>query len=160
MLTRSTSRRTFLVGLAAIGAVGSAAACTSEAPEPVPLETADATPDDAQIASEVQLLALYSVVLRAFPEFSSQLTPIADHHREHARALGLPGEPTVPEVQAPPTSRQALRALIAAEEQATRERAEGCSAATNPERVRILSLIAASEASHALWLSRVESETS
>jgi len=153
----SSSRRAFLVGVGAIGAIGLVGACTSNAPEPITLETDPVTPSDPQIASELQLIALYAAVTRSFPELAPILTPIATQHEEHARALGYGLDIPATEIDAAPTSRQALRSLINAEEQATRERLDACSTASDPAMARLLTLIAASEASHVIEL---ESRTS
>lgn len=150
-----TSRRAFLAGVGAVGAAVLVSSCTSEAPAPMPLESDPTAPSDTQVASELRLIALYAAVVEVFPDLATFLTPIEDQHREHARALGSTESPTPEPVTVPATARQAVRLLISAEEQATRERQDGCATESGTERVRLLTLIAASEASHVPELARL-----
>jgi len=150
--TRPTSRRAFLVSVGTIGTAALVASCGSDSPTPVALESDPAAPGDVHVASELELIALYSAITQAFPDLAGPLTPIADQHREHARALGYRADAPLGALQIPPTSRQALRQLIDAEERAARDRQEGCAVEPEPERVRLLALIAASEATHVLEL--------
>lgn len=143
-----TSRRALLLGMGAIGSVVLVSSCGTNTPAPVPLESDPTAPTDVQVESELQLIALYSAIAQAFPELVAPLTAIADQHRAHARALGYAADDPAEAIPAPPTARQALGLLIDAEERATRERQDGCATEPNPDRVRILTLIAASEGSH------------
>lgn len=153
--SRPTSRRALLVGAGTVGAALLVSSCGTDSPAPVALETDPAAPTDTQGESELRLIALYAAVMQAFPDLNLALSPIADQHREHARELGQPADASVAGIQVPATVGQALRLLIEAEEQATRERQDGCATESSPEKVRLLALIAASEASHVPELSRI-----
>jgi len=155
VVSRPTSRRALLVGAGAIGAALVVSSCGAVSPDPVALESDPAAPTDVQSESELQLIALYAAVAQAFPDLDQALTPIADQHREHARELGQRSDASGPSPQVPATKRQALRLLIDAEERATRERQDGCAIESSPGRVRVLTLIAASEASHVPELNRI-----
>jgi hypothetical protein len=155
-----TSRRALLLGMGAVGTVALVSSCVTNSPNPVPLESEPMTPTDVQVESELQLIALYSAITRAFPDLATASSAIADQHRAHARALGYDADIPAEVIPVPPTARQALRVLIDAEERATRERRDGCATEPNPERVRLLTLIAASEGSHIPELTRLaESST-
>jgi hypothetical protein len=160
VLSRPTSRRALLVGAGAIGAALVVSSCGADSPGPVALESDPAAPTDVQSESELRLLALYAAVAQAFPDLGQALAPIADQHREHARELGQRTEASGASLQVPATRRQALRLLIDAEERATRERQDGCATESSPERVRVLTLIAASEASHVPELNRIAGSSS
>jgi len=148
VLSRPTSRRALLVGAGAIGAALVVSSCGTDSPDPVALESDTPAPMDIQSESVLRLIVLYAAVAQAFPDLDQALTPIADQHREHARELGRRADASGASLQIPATSRQALRLLIDAEERATRERQDGCATESSSERVRVLTLIAASEASH------------
>lgn len=149
------SRRAIL----AAGATLAAAACspgTDAAPSPSGSTPEAAPPDpDLGLRSEVAarewaLVALYDAALAApgAPD-PSLLSLLRDQHREHAGALGSSG----PEDTASPTPTATgvdVRArLIEAEQQAAGARSDACQAARDPDLVRLLALIAASEAGHA-----------
>ena len=106
---------------------------------------------DTNLLDELSLLAAYAGVIEAFPELLGTLTTIAEQHKAHAAALGATPE-TLDAVQpkAPETTkvRQAVGQLLDLERTAAAIRVEGTAATDNPENIRLLTFIAASEASH------------
>jgi hypothetical protein len=158
-------RRRTLLGLVALAAAPVAAGCTdSSSPEPAPTrpsptnapepdpETTDGPLRADVAAAESTLLALYSATLTAHPSLRGTLTPIAEQHEQHLRAMNdAPGSATAaappPSVASDPAA--AVAELIAAERAAADARTQACGQARDVELARLLALIAASEASHA-----------
>ena len=152
MTALPTTRRALLAGAGALGLAGVIASCSSDQPAPVALDTPSPQERDSELTSELGLIALYSATNEAFPDLAPLASPIADQHREHARALGSEVDADRSPVTVPDSARGAIRQLIAAEERAARERQDACAVESSAERLRLLTLIAASEASHATAL--------
>ena len=148
------TRRQGLIAMALAGPVTLLAACTGDA-GPAPTTPVDGSaapaPTEATAAQEAVLVAAYDAALGALPALDADtvalLTLIRDQHAQHRDALGGSAE-EAPGVAAPQSRDEAIGALIDAERAATRSRVRACVAATDPEAARLLSLIAASEASH------------
>lgn len=112
-------------------------------------------------AAESGLIALYDATIAAFPVLATALTPLRDQHVDHrtaasgaAQSADAPNPAPAPAVAS--TASGALRALRDAERQAARDRRASCLAASDPASVRMLALIAASEASHLPVLRKLE----
>ncbi len=135
----------------AVSAVGALTACGSTAGTPL-APTADLPADGDLVyldvaTSERNLIARYTETLAAHPQLAPGLQPLLQQHEEHLAATGVqvPDPPTL----APPSDiRSALGALRQAELTAAVERRASCQRASEPELVRTLTFIAASEASH------------
>lgn len=148
------TRRQGLVAVALAGPVALLAACSGDAQTTPPTSaegSAVPAPADATAAEEAVLVAAYDAALESLPDLPAEttalLTLIRDQHAQHRDALG--GSDTEPaSVAAPRTLDEALGALLDAERAAARSRVRACVAATDSESARLLSLIAASEASH------------
>ena len=147
-LTRRDGLRLIAIG----GAAGLAlAACSSSGSEPAASSAAATSDnDDLSARDEASLIAEYDAVLAAFPNLAAEAATlvrgIRDQHAAHRDALG--GSPDAPAAQAPSSESAALAALARLEREAARSRAVACADAADPERARILALIAASEAAH------------
>lgn len=135
----------------AVGAVGALTACGSTAD--APSATTTSLPADGNLvyldvaASERNLIARYTEIIAAHPQLAPRLQPLLQQHEEHLAATGV--EVADPPALAPPSDiRSALGALRQAELTAAAERRESCQLASEPEFVRTLTFIAASEASH------------
>lgn len=150
------TRRTVLASLAVLGTAGAVAACTgSSEPEPSEPTPTPAPPDlRTDVADdEAALIALYDVVIAAYPAVSASAAAIREQHAEHLAALGTPSGPAVaPET--PTTPDKALRSLVSAERKAMRDRI-AATAEADPELARLLTFIGASEGSHVPALRRV-----
>jgi hypothetical protein len=146
------SRRVVLGGILAAAAL---AGCGSEAEELAPADAANPAPVDQVALSEATLIALYSSVAVAHPALADSVARIADQHREHLTALGFPQIPSVPAQQAAQNRGAAIDQCIAAELRAADARQASCQNAEDPEMIRLLAIIAASEASHAPDLERM-----
>jgi hypothetical protein len=146
------SRRMVLGGIVAAAAL---AGCGSDTEEPVSTETSQPTPVDQVALSEATLIAVYSAVSAAHPTLAESLAPIADQHREHLVALGYPELPSVPTQQSAQNRSSAIEQCISAEIRAAEARQASCQSTEDPEMVRLLAIIAASEASHAPELERL-----
>ena len=103
-----------------------------------------------QAVQEADLVALYDAVLAAFPgsDAADMLTAVRDQHARHRDALGGASGPSAATPTVPATLGAALTALAGTEREASRSRIRACVDAADPERARLLSIIAASEASH------------
>lgn len=152
---RGLTRREGLVALALLAPAGLLAAC-SGAEEPTPGSTTASAPT-ADLAGEVAaeestLIATYDAVLAATglgDEASARLALIRDQHAQHLEALGgTAGPATSSESSSPLTTDAAVANLIAAEREASRSRIRACVSADDAELARLLTFIAASEASH------------
>lgn len=145
------TRRQGLTAAVLLGPVALMAACgsddTAEAPTAAPERPAPAL-DATVAADEAQLIAHYDAVLASLPEGDSAvratLLLIRDQHAEHREALGggSADEPVVLPDQ------PSISSLMAAEKSAAKSRIRSCVEATDPELARVLTFIAASEASH------------
>ena len=142
------------MALALAGPVAALAACTSggeqsdQAPATSPAAT-DAMPRAA--ADEAALVAQYEAALERVAdgqtELRAALSQIRDQHRAHLDALG--GATDAPPPATLPSGTAAVLAeLIDAERAASKERIDACVDTPDPDLARVLSLIAASEASH------------
>lgn len=94
------------------------------------------------------LIAQYDAAIAAFPALGTTLRPIRDQHAGHLAALGSPAGTAGAPAPAPASSQAALAGLSAAEKAAAAMRLSDCLSTSEPALVRILALIAASEASH------------
>lgn len=146
------SRRVVLGGIVAVAAL---AGCGDQTQEAVPVEASPAAPGDQIALSEATLIALYAAVTTAHPALADSLGLIAEQHREHLTALGYAAIPTVPDQQAAQDQSAAVDQCIAAELRAAEARQASCQGVEDPEMIRLLAIIAASEASHAPELERL-----
>ena len=154
--TRAFTRREGLLALALVTGGAALAACSST-PEPAPTTPppSSATPQSETLANEQELIAKYNVAIAGLPTLSTQLTALRDQHADHVTALGgtpsttSPSTAVVAGFPGPSAGQQAIvQALIDAERTAAAQRVEACVAATDANLARILTFIAASEASH------------
>lgn len=150
------SRRAIVAGLAlspfalvACGGSGgqaSTSGATSSAPTDSP------APDEAVrstcASAEANLIALYDATLAAYPDVAD-LSTIRDEHAAHLEAFELSvnpsSAPTVATSQA-----QALKDLQKAEQSAAEARTADCVAVGDAALARLIALVAASEAAHAI----------
>ena len=108
----------------------------------------------AVATSERALIALYTATISAFAQLAPSLEPLLRQHEEHLAATGV--EVPDPPAQNPPSNfSAAIAALRQAELTAALERRESCQLASEPDFVRTLTFIAASEASHVAALKTV-----
>lgn len=150
-----------LLGAAALPVVA-VAGCSSEeqAPEAVTVEPSTAPAPEENLLDELTLIGAYEGAIAAFPELRGTLSAIADQHRAHARELGADDaalasiEPITPSAT---RAKATLTELITRERSAAAMRAEAAAAASDAERVRALTFIAASESSHVPELQDVRS---
>lgn len=150
------TRRTGLA-LALAAPIGLLAACSdgaSDAAVPAGSDGSGDVPSGKQAVDqavqEADLVALYDAVLAAFPgsDAADVLAAVRDQHARHRDALGGATGPSAATPTVPTTLRGALTALADTEREASRARIRACVDAADPEKARLLSLIAASEASH------------
>jgi len=152
LLTRSTGLAGVFAGAGVLSACGSGAPTTSGT---------DASPaiTGAQInvavaTSERALIARYTATISAFAQLAPSLEPLMRQHEEHLAATGV--EVPDPPAQTPPSDLSvAIAALRQAELTAALERRESCLLVSDPDFVRTLTFIAASEASHVAALKTV-----
>jgi hypothetical protein len=163
-------RRRTLLGLSVWAVtVPTIAGCTST-PQPSPQPTAPtespAIPDDSAVRDgaargEAELISRYSATMTAHPALAGALAPIADQHRQHRQALlgdtAVEDGDTGAVETISPDPAVALTDLIAAERAAAEARTADCDRAQQVDVIRLLALIAASEASHAEALSTSDS---
>ena len=152
------SRRAIVAGLAlspfaliacgASGGQGSTSGATSSPP------TGSPEPDEAIRATcataEADLIALYDATLATFPD-TAGLSTIRDEHAAHLDAFGVSGNPAATPIVAKSQS-QALKDLQKAEQAAAEARTTDCVAVGDAALARLIALIAASEAAHAVAL--------
>ena len=153
---RGITRRDGLLALGLLAPVALLAACTGDDAAPDATSSPAATEGAEGLAARVaaqesELVARYDAALAALdsadPGVRALLAGIRDQHAAHLDALG--GTSTTPQIPPQPTAPSAVVAeLVAAEREATRDRISACVESTEPELTRLLSLIAASEASH------------
>jgi hypothetical protein len=137
-----------LVACGAAGGQGSTSGATSLAPTNSP------APDEAIRAScataEADLIARYDATLMAYPGIAG-LSTIRDEHAAHLEAFGVSVNPSsTPDVATSQT--QALKDLQQAEQSAAEARTTDCVAVGDAALARLIALIAASEAAHAVAL--------
>ena len=140
------TRRELLFAAALVAVTG--AACTSQDAAMVPSAGASGSSLDDTAASERSLIALYDATLAAYPDLRGELGYLREQHLSHLAALGLAAEP-LPAAPRPGSPSAARTALIRAERTAGRARRDAAVSASDAGQVRLLALIAASEASHA-----------
>ncbi len=155
-LPRRLSRRTLLLSSsAALGALslGVLSACGNDDGSPEAIEIQPSAPEqpDENLLDELSLIGAYLGAIEAFPELRGTLTSIADQHSAHASELGATSEQiasVVPIAPAAARIKPVLAELIARERAGAELRAEAAQSSQDSERVRTLTYIAASEASH------------
>ena len=168
LLARSTGLAGVFAGAGVLSACGSGATTTGGT------TTGDSTTGDsttggsgaspvatgAQIniavaTSERALIALYTATISAFAQLAPGLEPLLRQHEEHLAATSV--EVPEPPAQTPPSDLSAaIAALRQAELTAALERRESCLLASEPDFIRTLTFIAASEASHVAALKLIE----
>ena len=99
---------------------------------------------DAAIAAERALIEAYDAVMASDPD--PRLAAIRAQHQAHLEALGASDDPASASSAGPSATRGSLVAL---ERDAAVRARQDCLEAEDPELVRTLAFIAASEASHA-----------
>ena len=151
------TRRRLLHGVVALPALGLAAtalaACGSDepAPEAIEIEPSAAAEPDETLLDELALIGAYAGTIAVYDQLRGSLTAIADQHRAHARELGATEADLAAVEPIPPNAgnaKQALANLITRERNAAGQRSDAAASADDPERIRALTFIAASESSH------------
>ncbi len=105
--------------------------------------------------SENDLIKRYDATIAAFPAVAARLQPLRDQHAEHLSAVGGPDQvsdlkgPVIPQTQA-----AAVSELAGAERDAATARRASSVAATSPDLIWNLALIATSESQHAATLTK------
>jgi hypothetical protein len=158
----STSRRAVLAAGITVGATGALFILQSCSSDTAPASSSDATPSDADaavrasaITAELALIAEYERALASRSE--PQLLAIRDEHVAHLSALDA-GEAVEQESADDDTG---TRSPVVVADLRDRERTAAdqgrarCTQATSPELIRLLTFIAASEASHVPALGRL-----
>jgi hypothetical protein len=152
----STSRRTFLRGVAGlVGAAAAGAALTGcgifgggGGPEP---------PDQPQplldfLAATSALADRYDATISEVPALIGALTPIRDAHRAHVRALadalGTSAPKSAPPATPPPSDGPSATTALAAAEKGARDDAKAACLAAAPRYAPLLGSIAAARATH------------
>ncbi len=152
LLTRSTGLAGVFAGAGVLSACGSGAT-TASGNEASPA-ISGAQVNVTVATSERALIAQYTSTISAFPQLTPSLEPLLRQHEEHLAATGV--EVPDPPDQPPPSDLLvAIAALSQAELTAALERRESCLLASDPDFVRTLTFIAASEASHVAALKTV-----
>ncbi len=154
-------------GVLSAGAALAVAACTPGSGDSAtpPASSSPAPPPDPDLGlqddvarQEWDLIALYDAALASPGALDpAQLTLLRDQHREHAAALGSTGPPSSSSGPASsnfPPGGDVRSVLIDAEQKASGARTDSSLVARAPDLVRLLALIAASEAGHAEALRR------
>ena len=162
LLARSTGLAGVFAGAGVLSACGSGATTAGDSTTgdskaggsgASPVAT-DAQINIAVATSERALIALYTATISAFAQVAPSLEPLLRQHEEHLAATGV--EVPDPPAQNPPSNLSAaIAALRQAELIAALERRESCLLASEPDFVRTLTFIAASEASHVAALKTV-----
>lgn len=152
LLTRSTGLAGVFAGAGVLSACGSGAT-TAGATTASPVATG-AQINVAVATSERALIASYNATISAFAQLAPSLEPLLRQHEEHLAATGA--EVPEPPIQTPPSDLSAaIAALRQAELTAALERRESCLLASEPDFIRTLTFIAASEASHVAALKTI-----
>lgn len=147
----SLDRRRVLALGVAMTAGGVVTACSSpesQTQTPEPERNPLANPDR-------ELIALYAAVRRTYPALDGPLREFEDQHVAHLAALG--GDDIVDEVDisVAVTSAGAIEQCMLAERRAADSHQDACLRSADAVEVRLLTLIAASEASHVPALERL-----
>ncbi|PHX60599.1 MAG: hypothetical protein CK552_05045 [Actinobacteria bacterium] len=152
LLARSTGVAGAFAGAGVLSACGSGA---TTAGETAAIPVAAGSQINVDVAtSERALIARYTATISAFAQLAPSLEPLLRQHEEHLAATGV--EVPDPPAQTPPSDLStAIAALRQAELTAALERRESCLLASEPDFVRTLTFIAASEASHVAALKTV-----
>ncbi len=157
LLARSTGLAGVFAGAGVLSACGSGATTAGGSGAGGSGASPVATGAQINIAvatSERALIALYTATISAFAQLAPSLEPLLRQHEEHLAATGV--EVPDPPAQNPPSDLSAaIAALRQAELIAALERRESCLLASEPDFVRTLTFIAASEASHVAALKTV-----
>ncbi len=160
------SRRRLVQGVIAVPAMGAAAtalaACGGDDPTPQAIEIEPSKPpeQDPTLLDELALIGAYEGTIAVHSELRGTLTTIAEQHRAHARALGATAEDLAAIEPIPPqaaNAKEAVANLIKRERNAAQQRAQAAEQASEPDRIRALTFIAASESSHVPELKDVRS---
>lgn len=142
------------VGLLAACVGGSSSDPTNSSPSG---SSEDPHVDDAILqtaaSAEAALITGYEATIAAHPDLASTLNSLLSQHKAHAAAVG-PGPTMAP---SPPVSvssdkATALAALVTLEKSTAASHSSGAIKAQGSNNVRLLTLMAASEASHAAYL--------
>jgi len=152
----STSRRTFLRGVAGIvGAAAAGAALTG-----CGIFGGGGGPDQPEqpqtlldfLAATSALADRYDATISEIPALIGALTPIRDAHRAHVRALsdalGTTAPPSGPPATRPPSDGPAATAALASAEKSARDDAVSACLAAAPRYAPLLGSIAAARATH------------
>ena len=167
--TAGMSRRRVLQGVLTVPALGAAAtalaACGSDEPAPEAIEIEPSAPPepDETLVEELALIGAYEGTIAVHSELRGTLTTIADQHRAHARELGATEEDLEAIEPIPPqaaSAKDAVTNLMKRERNAAQQRAQAAEQSSEPERIRALTFIAASESSHVPELKDVRSGVS
>jgi len=145
------TRRQGLLAAALLGPLAALAACGSES-EPAAALSEQASPEPALetsvAAEESVLIAHYDAVIAGLGEGREALVlalrELQGQHVAHRTSLGGGADSDPSALPDSPT----LASLIKAERAATKARINACVDTTDPELARLLTFIAASEASH------------
>jgi hypothetical protein len=154
-----------------VGGVGALAGCAKK-----PTRELEPHPDVAvllgAIATEEHLITLYESTRKSHPELSRRIDPLLAHHRDHLTVLrrhyrpgtdpdstsvsrvGATGPAAAAAGDVPRSRRQAVAALRTAERRAATARTADV-ARVAPGLAQLLASIAACEAGHMAWLTRV-----
>ena len=149
------TRRALLASSIPVGTIGilTLTSCGADEPLPEAIEVQPTAPEqpDENLLDELSLIGAYLGAIEAFPELRGTLSAIADQHRAHASELGATPEQLATITPIPPAAariKPALGELIARERAAAELRADSANASPEPNTVRALTFIAASESSH------------
>lgn len=151
------TRRRVLSSAVAIPAFGIAAttlaACGNDepAPEAIEIEPSAAPEPDETLLDELALIGAYEGTITVYDELRGSLSAIADQHRAHARELGATEAELAAVEPIPPNAgnaKQAIANLITRERNSGGQRSDAAASSDDPERIRALTFIAASESSH------------
>ncbi len=156
------TRRTLLACCAAVAAGGCSAGTSSRpkanatSPRPVP------NPLAGEIATEVDLCALYDAGIARYPSLAARLRPIRTDHGAQLSALLATGKQRQPRPSSttpiPASAAATLQTLAAAETAAISRRSAHCLTTSRPN-AALLGSIAASDASHLIPLGTTPSVT-
>ncbi len=137
----------------AVAPLAALAACSSDGQTPV-TDTDDSV--RAQVAaSENDLIRRYDATIAAYPAVAARLQPLRDQHAEHMSAVG--GSDPATDLRGliiPQTQAAAVSELAGAERDAATSRRTSSVAATSPDLIWNLALIATSESQHAATLAK------
>lgn len=146
---RPISRREVLIVAGGVTFTGAVAACagSSEPATSSPAAVPDTARSDAA-GNEHALLMAYDQTIATYPTLADALTPLRQQHADHLASLAVE-TPATASYTVPTTDTAAIDALRNLERAAARSRRASCVATVDPDLARLLTAIAASEASHA-----------